>query len=234
MKYSTKPGSTSGIKNAKFMSNHMLALADSLYDEEEFEKAKEVLLDEIRDTDGDRRLAAVVVYARSECASGNYSSTVEILRAHYSLAEACRDHQLCAWFHATLGAAYQQLKRFGDAEYHYTLASDHYARVNDFDLIGCVESNLGLIAGHIGRYEEAREHFASARSLLAGNPVKLAEVDDSEAQVCMLEGNWREASRLSCKACLVLIEHRAEARLRAARSVLIAAASGDAAVELKG
>ncbi len=229
MRVSTKSDEIGGIKTAKFIAaSHVLALAHALCDGEEFEEAKRVLLEEMRNAGGDDFLAAVVLFGRTEFLAGNYRASARALVEHYRLAEESSDLQLRAWFHATLAGAYLQLKLLSEAEFEHTLASRFFTQINDFDVVGCTENNLGYIAGQLGRVEEAREHFANARSLLAAHPLKLADVDDTEAQVNMIEGNWREAARLACRAHLVAIEHGDERLVRATRLTLNAATYADA------
>src|SRR4028118_1766546 len=107
-----------GIKTAKFIAaSDVLALADSLCDEKEFRKAKDLLRDVIRDEEGDARLAAVVLYGRTEWKAGNYREAVEFMGEHYALAEESRDEQLRAWFHAMPGAAHHELKNQQEAQF---------------------------------------------------------------------------------------------------------------------
>ena len=114
-------------------------------------------------------------------------------------------------------------KNTDDALIDFAASSYHSEQANDLDVAGCTQNNIGDILVELGRCDEACEHYASAPALLSGTPVKVSQVDMSEAELCLREGNTLEAVRLASGAVAVFAKHGQAQLLLDARPVLLKA-----------
>jgi len=211
MESSTATQNLTSIKKPLFMTVPELALANSLYHEKRLNDAREILVARLKDTScADEQLTAAYMLAKVEVAASNLYEAANVLHNHAALADACADHLLLAHFHETRGGIFQLI---GEREHfdvnadrallEYAAASYHYEQAGDRDVAGCAENNIGLLLAQLGKSIEAREHLERARKLFSGSVVKLAEVDHTEAEIYLLEGNYFDALRLASKAMSV-------------------------------
>jgi len=70
----------------------------------------------------------------------------------------------------------------------------------------CVENNLGMLYGAIGRFADAHEHLDRAQALFTrlNDRVHNAQVDESRARVMIAEGDFVKAERLVGSALRIL------------------------------
>jgi tetratricopeptide (TPR) repeat protein len=222
------------IKTADFMKSETLALANALYHEGRMTEAVDLLSAHIERARDDERLAAAYLLAITYNGVNNHIEALQLLTAHYPLADRSRDHQLLAHFMEAYGATYQLIAKRENFEVNadraliqYAAASHHYEQAGCPAVAGCTENNIGIIHGTLGRFTEARRHFEDARRFLRDSPVKTAQVDISEAQMCFSEGNKEfEAYRLAARAMAVFTEHE-ETRLIIEATPTLQKASAD-------
>ena len=84
----------------------------------------------------------------------------------------------------------------------YAAASYHFERAGHKRFQARVENNIGFLFATIRRFDEAQEHVARARELLfsVGDYGGAAGVEDTRAQVYLLEGNYEDAERVARRA----------------------------------
>jgi tetratricopeptide (TPR) repeat protein len=217
MELSTTSDEIEIIKNADFMKSETLALANALYHEGRLGQAVDLLCAHADRSEGDERLAASYLLAKTYNGVGNHVEALQLLRACSALAHYSKDHQLLARYRETLGGTYQLIAERENFETNadralieYAAASFHYEQSGCLDVAGCTQNNIGLILCELGKFNEAREHFQDARRFLVGYPIKAAEVDMSEVELCFKEGRRElDAYRLATRAVGVFTEHEA-------------------------
>lgn len=233
MTSSTLLGGISAKNFSNFLAADKHALFSELLRTAKFPEAKAFLVEQMTVSEGEEKLLLAIDLSQVEWATKHYTEALRVLTEHFPLTQTSANHDLLWRFHLLLGATYQllagrecrdeyidrALREYAGAVYHQTHAGAH-------EQAGLAENNIGFILAGLGRFDEAREHFDKARVLLAGRLVELAEVDDSEAQVSLMEGGKaREAYHLALKANLVFIEHDEERLLRESTLTLQAAAA---------
>lgn len=119
-------------------------------------------------------------------------------------------------------AVIAELGDCGRALKEYAGARDYAKQTGDRGAVASFENNIAFILCQLGRMAEAHERLGVARNCSA-DPVKLAEIDDTEAQVYLREGRAREAYALALQACVVFMARDEERLLRAGTRVLLAA-----------
>ena len=155
----------------------------------------------------DERLAAVYYIAKTEVEAGRGAEALKVLTEHYPLVVESRDHESAAKCHAALAILYQEAGESDRALIEYAAAGGRYELAGARDVAACVENNTALLLSELGRGDEAREHLRRARSMLSGRAVRLAEVDVTEAQICLAEGKAGEAYLLALTGCGTFAAH---------------------------
>lgn len=203
-----------------------LALASALRREGRYDEAREVLRKELAaaGTD-DARLACAVGLAKVERGAGRLALALKVQLEASPLAEASADEALRAHFHSGLGATYQLMGEADAALIEYTAAAHHWSKAGLYADAGCAENNVALILSAAGRFAEARAHLRASRAYFVDAPVKSAEVDESEAQVCLAEGDPEEALRLISGAMAVFFQYGEVELRRKSLPTLIKAAA---------
>lgn len=173
------------IKSANFIRGGRIALADGLRREGRFDEARGVLEEERRSLDAwDSAGALDCAVARSkvERSAGDLDRALAILMEASPLAESCGSDDLLARFHHGLGVTYQRRGLADRAWVEYTAAAHHWALAGKPYDAGCADNNVALLVAPSDR-ARAYRHLERARGHFSGMPVKLAEVDETEARI---------------------------------------------------
>lgn len=212
------------INGADFVCSDNVGLADSLFREGRFDDARDVLRDEINAGEGAAILEAALLLAKVEHAAKRPRAALRVLSDYQPHFDAAGD-RLRAWFHMTRAATYH-LAADSDPTYidraflDYEQGIDFQKKSGETAEAGCAENNLALLLARFGRFDDAHEHFRRARSLFAGLPVKLAEVDETTARVLILEGKFYEAEGYALEAVSVFRRYDERRLLNEARRTL--------------
>lgn len=224
---------TAIIKEREFMTSPTREFVMGLCDEGKIDEARAHLAERIKTlADTEQLLECRNLQAMVERCAKNYTEALRIHVESYPLALASDVHVLKGRFHGGSGITFEVIGvREDSSDYikkalsEYEEASRHFQKAGDMDGAGDVENNLGMLLCALGRTGEAREHLVNARAYFEGKPVKLAQVDDTEARIYLREGNPVEALYLSCAAVRVFIRHGEERLLTEARRTLMKAAA---------
>ena len=192
-------------------------LADALLREGQFDEARNVMkaaLDALPLEEVDERLACLTLLCKVERGDGNLYEALRILTETYPLSKQASSHQLRAKFHNCLGVTYKQIAEtaplpayFDKSLSEYQETRFHLEEAGDREGAGYVENNVAMVLCELGRTTEAREHLERARSYFAGQPVKLAEIDETTARICLKECKSLEALSYALDANRVFIQH---------------------------
>lgn len=111
-------------------------------------------------------------------------------------------HNLYATVLRGLGTAEQREDYVDRALVEYAAASFHFEQAGHRRFQARVENNVGFLFASIGRFVEAQQHLARARSLhlSIGDHWGVATVEDSRAQAFLLEGRYDQAEKAARSA----------------------------------
>lgn len=229
------------IKETEIMATGVAALADILVGEGRFDEARAMLADTaagLPDDATEELLACQILIAKVERGAGNFYEALRIHIETYPLSRLSRSHSLQAKFHNGLGNTYEAIADkeemrdyFGKALVEYEATRFHLEEAGALEEAGYLENNIAVVLCRFGRTAEAHAHLAAARKLFAEQPVNLAQVEHTTAQVCLSEeGNEAEALACALEATRVFLRF-GEKRLLddSIRTLLKAAADYQAA-----
>lgn len=153
-------------------------------------------------TEGNTRANALLGLSVVEWSAARHEESWEILTTNAPLFRKITSHTLKGFYHnqsaMTLralatdgndGDYFQRaIKHYEEADYHFTLARHTPYRAQ-------VKNNVGYLLFKLARYRKAHEYLDAARRLLVSvrDKVRVAEVDDTRAQVFLAEGRFVEA-----------------------------------------
>src|SRR5688500_7841228 len=115
-------------------------------------------------------------------------------------------HNLYATVLRGLGTAEQREDYFDRALVEYAAASYHFEQAGHRRFQARVENNVGFLFASIGRFSEAQEHLARARSLhlSVGDHGGAAGAEDTRAQAYLLERKYDQAEKAARTAVRAL------------------------------
>ncbi|HEX8708832.1 MAG TPA: hypothetical protein VF723_11360 [Pyrinomonadaceae bacterium] len=188
-----------------------------LCEEGKLEEARKYLAERLAalaESDVDNSLECHNLLAMVERYAGNFYESLRIHLESLLLARDCSAEILKARLHSGLGITYEEIASreslpdyLGRALTEYAKASSYYQQAGDMEGAGDVENNIAVALSDLGRTDEAREHLKIARAYFGERPVKLAQVDETEARICLKEGRPLDAIGLIAPTLPVLIRH---------------------------
>ena len=155
------------------------------------------VLENLQGSRSEQKLRALLTSAIVESAATRDRSALLIYREAAPLFESSANHSLKGRFHTSyatvlrgLSASENREDYIDQALLEYTAASFHFEQAGHKRFQGRVENNVGFLFATLGRFIEAQEHLARARTLLVsvGDKGGAATVEDSRAQAFLLEG----------------------------------------------
>jgi tetratricopeptide (TPR) repeat protein len=167
------------------------------------------VLDGLGDKRSEQRLRALLNSAIIEKVATRERNALRIYIESAPLFEASSNHSLKGKFHNSYATL---LKGLGTAEgredyidralVEYAAASFHFEQAGHRRFQARIENNVGFLFASIGRFSEAQEHLARARSLhlSVGDHGGAAGAEDTRAQAFLLEGKYDQAERAARSA----------------------------------
>jgi tetratricopeptide (TPR) repeat protein len=161
----------------------------------------------------EQRLRALLNSAIVERAATRDHDALRICMEAAPLFDVSSNDALKGKFHNTYAAVLRGLGTSeGREDYtdralvEYAAASHHFERAGHKRFQARVENNIGFLFATIGRFDQAQEHLAQARGLLAsvGDHGGAAGAEDTRAQAYLLEGKYADAERVARRAVLAL------------------------------
>jgi tetratricopeptide (TPR) repeat protein len=153
-------------------------------------------------TEGNTRANALLGLSVVEWSAARYEESWKILTANAPLFRKITSHTLKGFYHnqsaMTLralatdkdvsGQFQRVIKHYEEADYHFTLARHTSYRAR-------VKNNVGYLLFKLSRFRRAHEYLDDARRLfvIVRDKVRVAEVDDTRAQVFLAERRYVEA-----------------------------------------
>jgi tetratricopeptide (TPR) repeat protein len=209
------------INDADFIRDDTVALGVSLYREGRLDEARS----QLAPLAAAGELEAVIQLGKVEWAAKRYAVALELLNTRRT-AFASSEPRTRARFHLVLAGVYQDAELTDKAFIEYEEAIFHQESAREFYDAGCAANNLGYLLAKFGRFDGAAEYLKRARGHFKGMPVKLAEVDNTTAQILMLEKRFYEAEGYALEAVRVFREYDEPRLLAGARRTLALAVAG--------
>lgn len=168
-----------------------------------------LVLDSIGEEQSEQRLRALLNLGIVEKTASRDRDALRIYTEAAPLFELSSNHSLKGRFHnlyATvlrgLGTIEQGKDYIDRALIEYAASSFHLEQAGHRRFQARAENNVGFLFASIGRFDEAQQHLARARSLhlSVGDHWGVATVEDSRAQAFLLEGKYDLAEKAARSA----------------------------------
>jgi tetratricopeptide (TPR) repeat protein len=172
-----------------------------------------LVLDSLGEKDSEQRLRALLNLGIVEKGATRDHDALRIYTEAAPLFDQSSNHSLKGKFHNTyatvlkaLGTAEQREDYIDRALVEFAAASFHFEQVGYRRFQARVENNVGFLFANIGRFAEAQEHLAHARSLhlSVGDHGGAAGAEDTRAQAFLLERKYDQAEKAARTAVRAL------------------------------
>ncbi len=190
-------------------------LAYCYWSEGSLEEARVLFLESLQKltVEGNTRARAMLGLAVVEWSAGQYGTALEVLKKNAPLFNKITNQATRGSYHSQIGIVLRHLAKnqrrddylqtaigeFEKADHCYKLVRSNWFRAN-------VKNNVGLILVDLKRFKEAHKYFGEARRLsaLVRDRVQTAQIDESRAQLLLLEKKLKDAEAVASGAVSVL------------------------------
>lgn len=208
------------IKEAGFMAT----LVDDLLREGRTVEAREMVTGELQTVSEINELLRLKnLLCKIERADKDFHSALKIHLDAYPIAQLSDNHTLRARFHIELAITYEELSQFDKALIEYQEAKFHYQEDGNREEIGLIENNTAFLLSKLDRFDEAFQYLEKARGCFS-DPVRLAEISVTEAQIYLRMGEAEKALDLMLECQRIFRKHGAKALFNDSIPTLIKAA----------
>lgn len=168
-----------------------------------------LVLDSLGHSSSEQKLRALSNSAMIERAATRDRDALRIYMEAAPLFEVSTSHALKGKFHnayamllRSLGSSENREDYIDKALLEYAAASFHFEQAGHRRFQARVENNVGFLFATIGRFDEAQDHLARARSLhlSVGDHGGAAGAEDTRAQAFLLEGKYEQAEKAARSA----------------------------------
>ncbi len=168
-----------------------------------------LVLENLKDNRSEQKLRALSNSAMIERAATRDRDALRIYMEAAPLFEVSTSHALKGKFHnayamllRSLGSSENREDFLDKALLEYAAASFHFEQAGHRRFQARVENNVGFLFATIGKFSDAQEHLARARSLhlSVGDHGGAAGAEDTRAQAFLLEGKYDQAERAARSA----------------------------------
>jgi tetratricopeptide (TPR) repeat protein len=160
-------------------------------------------------TGGPAQANALLILSSVEWAESRYNEVLKILTLNAPLFERITNHTIKGVYHNQLGitlraigASKKRLNYFQRAIQQYHLADEEFRLAKHPSFRVLVKNNIANVLRERGQFTEAHAYLEQARRLMVrvGDKVRVAQIDDTLAQVFMAEGKYGEAEWTASRA----------------------------------
>ncbi len=163
--------------------------------------------------EGTTRARALLKLTTVEWTAGRFYEALGILNDNATLFQKVKNHTVKGSYHTELAIILRNLataekredyfdraiKEYAEADHQFKLAKNQVFRAS-------VKNNLGLLLYKFSRYKEAHKYLDEARRLAVTfkDQARIAQFDETRAQVFIAEGKYKEAEIVARKAAAAL------------------------------
>ena len=161
-------------------------------------------------TGGNAQANALFILSSVELAESRYKEVLRILTENASLFEGITNHTIKGGYHNQLGIIFRVLgsasKRRTNllqrAIQEYNAADKEFRLAKNLIFRAHVQNNIAYVLRELGRFKEAHQCLEQARRLFerARDKVRVAQVDDSRAQLLIAQRKYAQAEVLASNA----------------------------------
>jgi CheY-like chemotaxis protein/tetratricopeptide (TPR) repeat protein len=197
-------------------SEAQIELAYCYWREGRFDDARVILQEALAraiDLDPETRALGILRSGIVEQSTKRLHDALKLYADNFALFDQLESDALKGKFHhefaiilRDLGDTEQRQDYTDRALVEFSAASIYFEQAKLSRHQACVENNLGMLYGTIGRFTDAHEHFDRAQALFTrlNDKVHNAQVDESRARVMIAEGEFVKAERLVSRALRML------------------------------
>ena len=152
---------------------------------------------------GNARANALICLSFVEWAESRHKEVLRILTENAPLFERITNHTFKGTYHNHLGITFRAIASAsrGRTDYFHRAIQEYRAADEEFKLAknvvyrAHVKNNIGNVLRDLHRFSEAHQYLEQARRLFmrVRDKVRVAQVDDTRAQVLIAEGKYAEA-----------------------------------------
>jgi tetratricopeptide (TPR) repeat protein len=164
-------------------------------------------------TEGNTRAAALLKLTTVECSAARFHEALGILTDNATLFQKLTNHTTKGSYHTELAIILRHLSASEKREEYLRRAISEFEKADqEFKLArnpvfrAAVKNNVGLILFNLSRFKEAHKYLNEARRLTASfkDKARIAQIDESSAQVFIAEGKPKEAEAVARRAVSAL------------------------------
>jgi tetratricopeptide (TPR) repeat protein len=196
------------INDIKKIAAARIELAYCYWYEGELNEARIVFSEALRKltAEGNTRARALVGLAIVEWSASRYEDAFRILTDNAPLFKKITDHTIKAIYHNQLAMVLreraksenkldllrQAVHEYEEADHHLKLTRNVFFRVD-------LKNNVGNVLRQLNRFKEAHKYLTEARRLAASvkDKLRIAQVDETRAQVLLAERRFDEAESVA-------------------------------------
>ena len=152
---------------------------------------------------GNARANALLILSSVEWAESRYDEALKILTDNAPLFDKITSHTLKGTYHNQIGIMLEEIgaaskkrsNHFQRAIQEYHAADEEFRLARNLVFRGHVKNNIGNVLRELHRFREAHDYLEQARRLFMRVPdkVRVAQVDDTRAQVFIAEKKYSQA-----------------------------------------
>jgi tetratricopeptide (TPR) repeat protein len=155
------------------------------------------------------RANALLILSSVEWAESHYNEVLKILTLNATLFERSTNHTIKGAYHNQLGITFRAIGAKKTRTNYFQLAKEQYHAADEelrlakhLAFRAMVKNNLAFVLRELGQLDEAYQCLEQARRLLmrVGDRVRVANVDDSRAQVLIAQKKYSLAERIARSA----------------------------------
>jgi tetratricopeptide (TPR) repeat protein len=163
--------------------------------------------------EGTTRARALLKLTTVECSAARYHEALGILTDNAPLFQRLANHAVKGAYHSELAIILRNLATSEKRDEYlrraiseFEKADQEFKRARNSVFRADVKNNVGLILFNLSRFKEAHRYLDEARSLTVRfkDKARIAQIDESSAQVFIAEGKPKEAEAVARRAVSAL------------------------------
>jgi len=181
----------------------------------ELNEARIMLRDALKKltTEGITRARALLKLTVVECSAARYHEALEMLTDNTALFQRLTNHAVKGIYHTefaiilrSVATAEKKDEYFQRAVSEYKQADREFMLARNVAFRAAVKNNVGFLLYKLSRFKEAHKYLNEARRLTARfkDKARIAQIDESSAQVFIAEGKPKEAEAVARRAVSAL------------------------------
>lgn len=162
---------------------------------------------------GPTRARALLKLTTVECSAARFHAALDILNDNAAVFQRITNHTVKGSYHTefaiilrSLATSEKRDEYFQQAVTEYKQADHEFKLARNIVFRAAVKNNVGFLLYKLARYKEAHKYLNEARRLTASlkDKAKIAQIDESLAQMFLAQGKPKEAEAVARRAVSAL------------------------------